>query len=52
MRNILTDPRLFPTLIMVLNLGSAIMSLYAGDIKRFVYWTAALALTCSVTWME
>lgn len=39
----------FPTLLIILDLGAAIVYLLNHDIRHFVYWIAAAILTASVT---
>ena len=45
------NPKIFPTVLIVLDLLASIPYLCQGDIKHFVYWIAAGVLTYSVTWM-
>lgn len=40
---------IFPTLLIVLNIGAAIVSALNGDYKRAVYWIAAAVLNITVT---
>ncbi len=40
---------LFPIVLTILDIGAAIVYLYNGDIKHFVYWIAAATLTICVT---
>lgn len=39
----------FPSLMIVLSVGSAIVYAFDGDWRRAVYWGAASVLTASVT---
>lgn len=39
----------FPSLMIVLSVGSAIVYAFDGDWRRTVYWAAASVLTASVT---
>jgi c-di-GMP-related signal transduction protein len=41
--------KLFPTILMLLDIAAAIVYLGQGDIKKTIYWLAAAALTASVT---
>lgn len=41
--------KVLPTAMIVLSVGAALVYLSQGDIRRTVYWTAAAALTASVT---
>lgn len=42
--------KLFPTILIVLDLGASIMWLVAGDWRRAIYWLAAAVLTATVTY--
>ncbi|HXG15044.1 MAG TPA: hypothetical protein VNK50_02295 [Calidithermus sp.] len=42
--------QLFPALLVVLDLGAAVVYALEGDWRRSVYWTAAAVLTAVVTW--
>jgi hypothetical protein len=44
------NPKLFPTVLMLLDLGAAIVYIPLGDWKKVVYWLAAATLTASVTY--
>jgi len=46
----LTDPRIFPTILMLLDFIAAGFWGYNGDLRRTVYWIAAGILTLCVTW--
>jgi len=39
----------FPSIMIALSLGSAVVYAFDGDWRRVVYWAAASALTASVT---
>jgi hypothetical protein len=39
----------FPTVLIVLDVGAAVMWLTHGDLRRGVYWIAAAVITASVT---
>lgn len=41
--------KIFPVLLMLMDFGAAAVYLSNGDIKRCVYWVAALVLTYCVT---
>lgn len=41
--------KIFPVILILLNLGAAIMSGTAGDFKKMVYWVAAAVLNVTVT---
>ena len=45
------DPRIFPTILMVLDFIASIPYAIKGDARMFVYWVAAGVLTLSVTWL-
>ena len=45
------DPRVFPTILMVLDFIAAIPYAVHGDVKMTVYWIAAGVLTLAVTWL-
>lgn len=40
---------LFPAISITLNIGSAVVCLCHGDVKRCIYWLAAAVLTTTVT---
>lgn len=40
---------LFPFILIGLDICAALVYLYVGDIKHFVYWMAAATLTLTVT---
>lgn len=44
------DPKFFPTVMIVLQLGAAIVWFYAGDRRKCLYWLAAAVLTFAVTY--
>lgn len=41
--------KLFPILLIVLQIGAAIVSVKQGDIRKGIYWFAAAVLNISVT---
>jgi hypothetical protein len=43
--------KLFPTVLIMLDLGAAAAYAVKCDLKMLVYWIAAAVLTFSVTWM-
>ena len=45
------DPRIFPTILMVLDFIAAVPYMCKGDVKMTVYWIAAGVLTLAVTWL-
>lgn len=44
------SPRLFPTILIVLDACAAIVCATQGDARRTVYWIAAAVLTATVTY--
>ena len=45
------DPRVFPTLLIVLNVAAAVVCAVDGtDWRKAVYWTSAAVLNYVVTW--
>nr|BDD45333.1 hypothetical protein 10 [Elusimicrobiota bacterium] len=42
--------KVFPTILIVLDIAASIVYLVAGDIRRCVYWLAAATLTVCVTY--
>lgn len=44
------NPKVFPTILIVLDVLAAFPYLREGDIRHFVYWIAAGTLTLTVTW--
>lgn len=41
--------KIFPSLLIVLDLAAAVVAFQCGDVRRSIYWTAAAILTASVT---
>lgn len=41
--------KLFPILLIILDLCAATVYLWHGDIRHFIYWVAATTLTATVT---
>ena len=41
--------KIFPSLLIVLDLAAAVVAFQCGDVRRAIYWTAAAILTASVT---
>lgn len=41
---------IFPTVLIALDVGAAIVYAVGGDLKRAVYWFAAATLTATVTY--
>jgi hypothetical protein len=41
--------KLFPTILIILDLCAALVYYGGGDIRRMIYWIAAAVLTASVT---
>jgi hypothetical protein len=41
----------FPTIMIVLSVGAAIVYAIKGDVQHVVYWTAGAIITFAVTWM-
>lgn len=50
MIKIISDPKFFPSILILLDLCAAVRYIPTGDFKRAVYWFAAAVLTWSVTW--
>lgn len=44
------NPKVFPTILMVLDICAAIAYVTVDDWRKTVYWTAAAVLTGVVTW--
>jgi hypothetical protein len=44
------NPKLLPTILMIIDFGAALPYFCCGDWKRGVYWIAAGVLTWSVTY--
>lgn len=42
--------KVFPSVLIVLDICAAVVYAYAGGWRRAVYWVAAAVLTASVTW--
>lgn len=45
----MTYLKLFPTILIVLDIASAIVYLAGGDFRKVIYWMSAAALTTAVT---
>lgn len=43
-------PKLFPTILIVLDVAAAVVYFAHGDWRRGLYWLAAATLTSTVTW--
>lgn len=41
--------RMFPVVLIALDIMSGAVYLFHGDVRRFIYWTAAATLTATVT---
>lgn len=41
--------KIFPTILIILDVGASIVYFSQGDIKRGVYWLAAMTLTVCIT---
>ena len=41
--------RMFPVVLIALDIMSGAVYLIHGDVRRFIYWTAAATLTATVT---
>lgn len=44
------SPKLFPTVLILLDLGAAVAYAFVGDFRRVIYWVAAAVLTATVTY--
>lgn len=44
------DPRIFPTVLIALDICAAGVYATHGDVRKVVYWFAAAILTTTVTW--
>lgn len=42
--------KIFPTLLIVLDVCAALAYIPSGDVRKIVYWLAAAVLTTVVTW--
>lgn len=45
----ITRAQLFPVVMLLLQVGAAVIYGLAGDWRRCLYWTAAVAITVAVT---
>jgi len=43
------SPKIFPTILIILDVAAAAVYIAHGDARRFIYWIAAAVLTASVT---
>lgn len=41
--------KIFPIILMILDLSAAFAYLFDGDVRHFIYWLAAATLTASIT---
>lgn len=44
------NPRLFPTILIVLDVLAALVFATEGDVRKCGYWISAAAITCFVTY--
>lgn len=44
------SPKLFPTILIILDVCAAARYAFDGDVRKVIYWTAAAILTITVTW--
>lgn len=44
------NPKILPTVLIVIDLAAGLVYATRGDARRLVYWTAAAILTASVTY--
>lgn len=44
------NPKLFPTIIIILAVCAACVYAYHGNWRKAIYWAAAATLTGAVTW--
>jgi len=44
------DPRIFPTILIVLDVAASIVCATGGDVRKSIYWFAAAILSITVTW--
>lgn len=44
------SPRVFPTILMILDVAAGIVWANQGDWRKAVYWLCAAVLTATVTW--
>ena len=47
---VVLNPKLFPTVLICLDVGASAVYAYNGDLRRCVYWIAAAVLTACVTY--
>jgi len=45
----MTSAKIFPLILIVLDIAAATAYAAGGDWRRFIYWTAAATLTATVT---
>ena len=44
------NPKIFPTILIVLDFAASVGYLADGDLRKFIYWIAAGVLTICVTY--
>ena len=45
----LAGTQIFPCVLMALDVAASVVYICHGDVRRFIYWTAAAILTATVT---
>jgi len=43
--------KIFPTILIIIDILAGLIYLYQSDKKHFIYWLSAACLTFSVTWL-
>ena len=43
------SPKIFPIILMALDIGAAVVYGFGGDWRHVIYWAAAATLTASIT---
>jgi len=44
------NPKILPTIMMVLSVGASVGYLFAKDYRHAIYWLASAVLMCAVTY--
>jgi len=44
------NPKIFPTILIVLDIAAALGYLPSGNYRMVIYWVAAATLTTTITW--
>lgn len=43
--------KILPTLLIIIDIGAAVVYSFTGNTQQIVYWTSAATITFAVTWL-